>query len=116
MVTKKRSFFAQRKLATISWVGFIGTTVYLAWKTQERTTRENMQISLLMCLVFLTLATFNTSAQHPYSTIGNLPAIGRGLGMTLCCTLIFILCNKYEDARDVISIIERKPTAAELKS
>lgn len=110
----KRSFFAQKKLAVISWFGFIGLTIHFAWSSKERNTIENMRVSLLMSFIFLTLATFNTSSQHPYSTIGNLPAIGRGIGMTLCCILIFILCNNYEDARSVISIIENKPTQAEL--
>lgn len=112
----KRSFFAQKKLALISWFGFIGLTIHFAWSSEKRNTRENMQVSVLMCFLFLTLATFNTSNKHPYSTIGNLPAIGRGIGMTLCCILIFILCNNYEDARNVISILEKKPTQAELNA
>lgn len=116
MTLQRRSFWAQRKLATISWFGLIATIVHFGWSSHTRPTIENMKISIIMCLLFLTLASFNSTSRHPFTSIGNLPAIGRGLGMTLCCFFIFILCNNWDDAREIISIIENKPTAAELKA
>jgi len=39
----------------------------------------------------------------------------RGIILFYCCVLILVLSNNYDDAREVVSIFEAKPSEERLK-
>lgn len=100
---------------TLSWVFNFGIICYFSFTSEERTTRDNQFIATFMIMMVISTIGLNTAERLPFTTIGKIPQMLRGIHITYICILIMIVTSKYEDARDIYLIFDKPPTEATLK-
>lgn len=114
VVAKRKKLLTTGQLAYSSWFLIIGLVIYSAYIAQFHNFKENLFRGCMICILFLAAVGFNSAKRQPFTTAGTAPQMMRGIIMFYCCALIMILSNNYEDARDIISVFEAKPSQDEL--
>ena len=92
----------------------IALVIWSANISKDHSLKQNLYRSSILCTIFLALVGFNSAVRQPYITAGTAPQFMRGIIMFYCCVLIFVLSNNYEDAREIVSVFEAKPTQEKL--
>jgi len=77
--------------------------------------KENLYYGTLCCLFVMTVYGLNSGTRAPFHSIGKIPQMIRGLHMVYLCILILIVVANYEDAREIVSIFNTKPSEETLK-
>jgi hypothetical protein len=88
----------------------VAAVIWSATVAKNYNMKENLFRGSILCILFLALIGLNSAKRQPYTTAGTAPQFVRGLIMFYVCVLILILSSNYEDARDIVSIFEAKPS------
>jgi hypothetical protein len=110
----QKSIWTHKKFGIITWFLVIGSVTYSAFNSHHYNFKENLFRAACLCFLFLAMALFNTSQAQPFTTIGTLAALPKGLAIGMVCLFIFILCANWDDARLIISVFEDLPSQERL--
>ena len=86
------------------------TILYCAYSTEENNIRGNLFRASMACIVALTAFGINSSIRPPFTTIGKIPQLLRGVHMVYLCILIIMSCLNWSEARFLYSVFEDHPT------
>ena len=69
---------------------------------------------IVIALIYATIG-LNTSKRLPFTTIGFVPQMLRGIHMTYIAVLVLVLCSSYNIGREIIFIFDTPPTQEKLE-
>ena len=107
-------FSSEAVKGILTWLITAAIITHQAYQSKDYDTKTNLARATGLCLLFISVALYNTSRNNPYSTLGRVQLMARGVSVVLVCVLIFIVTANYDDAREITSIFERLPTQAEI--
>ena len=102
--------FTEQKRAIATWIAIASYITYESLNSHKNDLRQNLRNAILLSLLVISFSLYNTSEKKAYKTVGNIQYMTRGLSLTLVCTLIFLVCVNYDEARYILSIFEELPS------
>lgn len=115
VIANRRNLVTTGQLAYSSWFLVFGVTVWNAYQSHNYNLKENLLRGSLICILFLAFAGLNAAKRQPYTTAGTAPQFMRGIMLFYCCVLILVVSSNYDDAREIVSVFEEKPSEVRLK-
>ena len=93
----------------ITWFLTTGLIIHQAYQSEHYDTKTNYCRAIVISAIFICVTMYNSTSKKAYPSMGSAQFMTRGLSMALVCVLIFILCSRHQDARQIVSIFEKLP-------